>query len=283
MFEGGTKVKPPCFVFLSLANDESLKDAPIAQLDRASVYGTEGYLFESDWVYFLSPVLSGLFAFLAASFFFSGIFKKFRNRPATIFERRFAKNSSRSCEQSRETLRLSRRRTENRPRQQTRFQRSPPRFARLRRSLRPSARRARADSTAFAPRSNFHYNFLRVVDSLARLAVVGWAAKIRPRRFRREPPLLFERPPQTTTPFRRRGFVGTQKARRVCARRALSAFNLDASKNDAKTVFSPVNAYSMRPLYVLARSTRSLFALFSITIFKPFSASSGNCLRRIVS
>jgi hypothetical protein len=31
---------------------KSKHDAPIAQLDRASVYETEGYLFESSWVYF---------------------------------------------------------------------------------------------------------------------------------------------------------------------------------------------------------------------------------------
>jgi hypothetical protein len=29
-------------------------NAPIAQLDRASVYGTEGFWFESRWVYSLS-------------------------------------------------------------------------------------------------------------------------------------------------------------------------------------------------------------------------------------
>ena len=33
------------------------KRAPIAQLDRASVYGTEGYPFESDWVYSLRPLI----------------------------------------------------------------------------------------------------------------------------------------------------------------------------------------------------------------------------------
>jgi hypothetical protein len=36
--------------------------APIAQLDRASVYGTEGFWFESRWVYTSGPSnLAGCF------------------------------------------------------------------------------------------------------------------------------------------------------------------------------------------------------------------------------
>lgn len=81
----------------------------------------------------------------------------------------------------------------------------------------------------------------------------------------------------------RRESVGTQKSPPSSTLDGHFQHSNLTPKNDAKIVFSPVNAYSMRPLYVLARSTRSLFALFSITIFKPFSASSGNCLRRIVS
>lgn len=47
--EGNKERKP--FRFVSLRTTQ-VEEAPIAQLDRASVYGTEGYLFESDWVYF---------------------------------------------------------------------------------------------------------------------------------------------------------------------------------------------------------------------------------------
>ena len=40
------------FLTLRVRQFRTFLNAPIAQLDRASVYGTEGYLFESDWVYF---------------------------------------------------------------------------------------------------------------------------------------------------------------------------------------------------------------------------------------
>ena len=51
--------------------------APLAQLDRASVYGTEGYRFESCEVYFFALRLSArLFCFLQKPLFF----KDLRNR-----------------------------------------------------------------------------------------------------------------------------------------------------------------------------------------------------------
>ena len=47
----------------TLGRWKTFEDAPIAQLDRASVYGTEGYPFESDWAY--ESRYSGFFSFLA--------------------------------------------------------------------------------------------------------------------------------------------------------------------------------------------------------------------------
>ena len=51
--------------------------APLAQLDRASVYGTEGYRFESCEVYFFAlRLIARLFCFLQKPLFF----KDLRNR-----------------------------------------------------------------------------------------------------------------------------------------------------------------------------------------------------------